>query len=202
MENGRSWCWRPEGSGQAASGQPSSLTTSLVAPSSGLLVVAIEGTSPHATTTGSRTGVDLEVVFLISLQSTLLEAYTRFLGLLKTRIAMIRRYSSMDKRPGYGYEVMMRMLVLMMTWYQDKVRRSRIEIMWVDHVSGHVLRSPTNHINSYLNVFSLPFLKTLDFFQPTHFVFFHYLYHRVSSIFIYELEEHFAIISIHNLSTC
>ena len=74
-----------------------------------------KSTSPHATTTGSRTSVDLEVVLLIGLQSTLLKAHARFLGLLKTRAAMMRRYSSVDEKPGCGYEMMMRMLVLMMT---------------------------------------------------------------------------------------
>ena len=33
------------------------------------------GNTPYATTTGSKTGVDLEVVFLVGLQNTLLEAY-------------------------------------------------------------------------------------------------------------------------------
>ena len=80
-----------------------------MAPSSGLLVVAIEGTSPHTTTTGSRTGVDLEVVFFVGLQSTLLEAHARSLVLLKTRAAMMRRCSSVDEKPGCGYEIMTRM---------------------------------------------------------------------------------------------
>ena len=38
-------------------------------------LVAIEGISPHATTTRFRNDVDLEVIFLISLQITLLKAY-------------------------------------------------------------------------------------------------------------------------------
>ena len=100
-----------------------------------------KGTSPHDTTTGSRTGVDLEVVFVVGLQSTLLKAHAKSLGSLKTCAAMMRKSSSVDKRPGCGYEVMTRMLVSMMTWCQDKVCRSRIEIMWVDHSSGHMLRS-------------------------------------------------------------
>ena len=37
------------------------------------------GYSSYATTTGSGSGVDLEVVFLVGLQSTLLEAHTRSL---------------------------------------------------------------------------------------------------------------------------
>ena len=100
-----------------------------------------KGTSLYATTTGSRTGVDLEIVFLVGLQSTLLEAHTRSLGLLKTRAAMMKRCSNVDERSGCDYELMTRILVLMMTWCQDEVRRSRVKIMWVDHMSGHVSRS-------------------------------------------------------------
>ena len=73
--------------------------------SSGFLVIVIEGISPHATTTGSKTGVDLEVVFLVGLQSTLLEVHARSLSLLKTRPATMRRCSSVDERPGYGHNV-------------------------------------------------------------------------------------------------
>ena len=76
------------------------------------------GHTPHATTTGSRTGIDLEIVFLVGVQSTLLEAHARSLGSLKTRAAMMRRCSSMDERLGCGYEVevvMTRMSVSMMT---------------------------------------------------------------------------------------
>ena len=75
-----------------------------------------KGTSLYATTTRSKTGVDLEVVFLVGppstlLEGTLLEAHTRSLG-WKTRDD---RCSSVDERPGCGYELMTRMLVLMMT---------------------------------------------------------------------------------------
>ena len=101
-----------------------------------------KGTSLYATTTRSRTGVDLEVVFLVGppstlLEGTLLEAHTRSLG-WKMRDD---RCSSVDERPGCGYEVMTRMLVLMMTWCQDEVRRSRAEIMWVVTCRDHVSRS-------------------------------------------------------------
>ena len=103
-----------------------------------------KSTSLYATTTGSRTGIDLEVVFLVGHPSTLLETHIRSPG-LKTRAAMMRRYSSVDERSGCGHEMMTRMLVSMMTWCQDEVHRSRAEIMWVitcqDHVSGHVSRS-------------------------------------------------------------
>ena len=53
-----------------------------------------------------------------------------------------------NKRPGYSHDmgVMTRMIVSMMTWYWDKVRRSRVGIMWADHVSSHVLRSHDHHI--------------------------------------------------------
>ena len=101
------------------------------------------GYTPHAIIIGSRTGIDLEVAFLVALQSTLLEAHARSLGLLKTRAAMIRRCSHVDERPGYGYEVeivMMRMLISMITRCQDEVCRSCVKIMWVDHVSDHVLQ--------------------------------------------------------------
>ena len=67
------------------------------------------GYSSHATTTGSGSGVDLEVVFLVGLQSTLLEAHARSLGSLKTRAAMMRRCSSVevtDERPGCGHDLM------------------------------------------------------------------------------------------------
>ena len=37
--------------------------------------------------------------------------------------------------------VMTQMLVSMMTWCQDEVYRSRIGIIWADHVSGHISRS-------------------------------------------------------------
>ena len=99
-----------------------------------------KGTSFYATTTGSRTGVDLEVVFSVGPQSTLLKVHTRSLG-SKTCAAMMKRCSSVDERPRCGYEVMTRILISMMTWCQDEVRLSRAEIMWVDHVSGHVSRS-------------------------------------------------------------
>lgn len=49
----------------------------------------------------------------------------------------------MDKRPGCGNDVemmMMRILVLIIIWYQDEVCKSRIKIIWVitsqDHVIG------------------------------------------------------------------
>ena len=96
------------------SGQPFFFTTLLVAFSSSFLVIAIKGTSPHATTTGSRTGVDLEVVFLVCLQSTLLAAHARSLGSLKTHAVIMRKCSSVDERPGCGYEAMTWMLILMM----------------------------------------------------------------------------------------
>ena len=85
----------------------------------------------------SRTGVDLEVVFLVGLQSTLLEAHTR----------------SLDdgRRVPWWWEdvwltrdsdvVMTQMLVSMMTWYQDEVCKSRIGIIWAEHVSDHLSRS-------------------------------------------------------------
>ena len=66
------------------------------------------GYSSHATTTGSGSGVDLEVVFLVGLQSTLLKAHTRFLGSLKMRATMMRRGSSVeitDERPGYDHDL-------------------------------------------------------------------------------------------------
>ena len=53
--HGWSWRWRPEGSGQAASGQPSSLTTSLVAPPV-VFFEAIEGTSPWSSSCCSVRG--------------------------------------------------------------------------------------------------------------------------------------------------
>ena len=76
-----------------------------------------QGNSFHATIIGSKIGVDLEVVFLKSLQSTLLKANAKSLGLLKTYAAMMRRprCSSVkitDDRPGCGHDVevvMMRM---------------------------------------------------------------------------------------------
>ena len=43
--------------------------------------------------------VDLEAVFRVGLQNTLFEAYTRSLGSLKTRAAMM-------KRPGCGHDLM------------------------------------------------------------------------------------------------
>ena len=76
-----------------------------------------QGHTPYATTTGSRTSIDLEVVFFVALQSTLLEAHTRSLDVLRIRAAMMRRISSLDKRLGCGYdveEVMTRMSVSIM----------------------------------------------------------------------------------------
>ena len=134
MENGWSWCWRLKGSDQAASGQPFSFTTSLMAPFSGLFVIAIKSTSPYTTTIGSRTGVDLEVIFFVGLQSTLLEAHARFPGFLKTRAMVMRRYCSVDERPRCGYEVMM-------TWCQDDVYRSCVKIMWMVTCKNHLSRS-------------------------------------------------------------
>ena len=63
----------------------------------------------HAIIIGSGSGVDLEVVFLVSLQNTLLEAHARSLGSLKTRAATMRRCSSVevtDERPGCGHDLM------------------------------------------------------------------------------------------------
>ena len=51
----------------------------------------------------SRTGVDLEVVFLAGLQNTLLEAHTRSLGSLKTRAAMMRR-CMIDEKLGCSHD--------------------------------------------------------------------------------------------------
>ena len=42
-----------------------------------------QGHSPYTTTTGSRTGVDLEVVFFVGFQNTLLESHARFLDLME-----------------------------------------------------------------------------------------------------------------------
>ena len=71
----------------------------------------------------------------------LLEVHNR----MKTRAVMLRRYSSRMTNEGprcsHDMRVMTRMMVSMMTWCQDEVRRSRVEIMWADHVSGHVSRS-------------------------------------------------------------
>ena len=67
------------------------------------------GYSSHATTTEFGSGFDLEVVFLVDLQSTLLEPHARFLGSLKTRAAMMRRCNGVeviDKRPGCGHDLM------------------------------------------------------------------------------------------------
>ena len=69
-----------------------------------------QGNFSHATTTRSRTGVDLKVVFLIGLQSTLLKANISSLGLLKMHVTMMRRpgYSNieiMDKRAGCGHDM-------------------------------------------------------------------------------------------------
>ena len=141
MKNSWNWCWCPKELGQTASGQPSFLTTLLMASSSGLLVAAIEGTFPHTTNPGSRICVDLEVVFLVDLQSTLLEAYARSLSSLKMRTMMMKRCSSVDERPRCGYEVMIWILVSMITWCQNEVHRSRVEIMWVVTYRDHVSRS-------------------------------------------------------------
>ena len=65
--------------------------------------------SSHATTTGSGSGVDHEVVFFVGLQNTLLKAHARSLGSLRTRAAMMRRCSSVgvtDERPGCGHDLM------------------------------------------------------------------------------------------------
>ena len=43
-------------------------------------------------------GVDLEVVFCLSFQTTLLEPHARSLGLLKTHVGMMRR-------PGYCHDL-------------------------------------------------------------------------------------------------
>ena len=64
-----------------------------------VLINSDRGDPSHPTTTGSWIGVDLEVVVRVGLQSILLEAHARFLGLLKMRAAMMRR-------PGYGHDLM------------------------------------------------------------------------------------------------
>ena len=115
-----------------------------MAPSSGFFLVAIKGTLLHATTTGSRIGVNLEIVFLVGLQSTLLEAYTRFLDSLETRAVKIKRYSSVDKKPGCGHDVevvMTRMSILMMIWCQKEDYRSHIKIIWLIPYRGHIIES-------------------------------------------------------------
>ena len=45
----------------------------------------------YATITGSKTGIHLEVVFLVSLQRTLLKAHARSLGLWETHATMMIR---------------------------------------------------------------------------------------------------------------
>ena len=88
----------------------------------------------------SRTSVDLEVVFFAGLQSTPAWGHTRSLDDGRCKpwwwedvvIIWLTKDSNV---------VMMQMLVSMMTWCQDKIRKSRVAIMWADHVSGHVPRS-------------------------------------------------------------
>ena len=58
------------------------------------------GHSPYDITTRFRIGVDLEVIFFVDLQNTLLEAHARSLSSLKM-------YTTMMKRVGYGYNVEM-----------------------------------------------------------------------------------------------
>ena len=50
-----------------------------------------QGHFSHATITGTRTSIDLEIVFLIGLHNTLLKAHAKFLGLLKTNATMTKR---------------------------------------------------------------------------------------------------------------
>ena len=155
-----SWRWRPEGSSQAASGQPSSLTTLLVAPQVVFLFEAIEGTSPWSSSCCSnwghflsiqpplpdfKTGVDLEIVFLAGLQSTPAWGPHWVLRQSTTCVVMMKRCSNhiTDERLGCSYDmgVMTQMLVSKMTWYQDEVCRLRVRILWADHISGHISKS-------------------------------------------------------------
>ena len=49
----------------------------------------------------------------------------------KNSVVVINKRSRFSHNIG----VMMQMLVLIITWYQDKVCKSRVEIMWVDHIN-------------------------------------------------------------------
>ena len=110
-------------------------------------VVAIEGTSPliRPPPPVSKTADDLEVVFLASLQSTPARGPHYVFRQWMTHAEMMRRCSNRmtDGRLGCSHEMGMitQMLVSMMTWYQDEACKSRVGIMWADHVSGYVSRS-------------------------------------------------------------
>ena len=105
--------------------------------------VAIKGTSSDATTIGSRTGIDLKVVFFVGLQSTLSEAHARSLGSLKTRVAMMRRpeYSSVEimvGRPRCGHDIG---VVMTQMCLNDLISKMRFVDTCQDHVINHVPKS-------------------------------------------------------------
>lgn len=81
------------------------------------------------------TGINLEVVFFVGLQSTLLEAHARFLSLLKTHAIMMRklRCSNVevkDGRPGCCHDI-----EIVMTWMCLNNLIFKIKFV------GHMLRS-------------------------------------------------------------
>ena len=91
--------------------------------------------SSYATTTISKTGVDLEVVFFVGLQSTLLKTHGKSLGLLKIYAIMMRRLRCssveiIDKRLRCGHDVEM-----VMTWRCLNDQMSKMRFI------GHVPRS-------------------------------------------------------------
>lgn len=134
VDHGWSWCYRPKGSSQAASDLPFPLPLHLW-----LLPVVFscsnQGNFSHTITTRSRTSINLEVIFHVGLQSTLLEAHARFLGLLKMRVTIIRKQkcNSMEitnKRPGYGLDVE---VVMIQIYLEDLMSKMRC----TDHVRDY-----------------------------------------------------------------
>ena len=125
MVDGWSWYCRPKGSDQAASGQPSPLPLHSWLPPM-VFLYSNQRNFSHATTTGSRTGVDLEVVLFIRIPCSRLT-----LGPL-TRWRHVPQWWGLIKDQDVD-----------MSWYQDEVHRSRalpsfLDINSVEHEAINV----------------------------------------------------------------
>ena len=102
----------------------------------------------HTTTTGSRIGVNLKIIFFIGLQSPLLKAHARFLGLLKTRAIIMRR-------PGYSHDMKMVMTQICLDDLMSKMRFishllrscdwSQAKIIWLVTCQDHVIDESCDH---------------------------------------------------------
>ena len=138
-----------ESQAYAASSQPSCSSLTL-AFTSGFFFVIIEGTPLKLPPLNLEREHWFEGSLPCRPQSALLKTRARFLDFLKTHAAVMRRsgcshdvevvVTRMWVSMMVWYQGWMVMLIweLMMMWYQYEVCKSRIEIIWVDHVSCHV----------------------------------------------------------------